>query len=70
MPNNKYQAVAKVKMMNSSLAGISYKKVNNPKSFLVIHNMGGTSAGSLSYWNQGSGGAYTSAHYCVDDKEV
>ena len=70
MPDNKYKAVAKVKMMNESLAGVSYKKVNNPKNFLVIHNMGGTSADSLSHWNQGSGGAHTSAHYCVDDKEV
>lgn len=69
MPSN-FEAAIKIKLMSDSLAGKSYKKVNNAKNFIVIHNMAGTSAGSLSYWNSGAGGKHTSAHYCVDDKEI
>lgn len=69
MPSN-FEAAIKIKLMSDSLADQSYRKVNNAKNFIVIHNMVGTSEGSLSYWNNGSGGAYTSAHYCVDDKEI
>lgn len=69
MPSS-FEAAIKIKLMSDSLAGKSYKKVNNSKNFIVIHNMAGTSAGSLSYWNSGADGKYTSAHYCVDDKEI
>ena len=60
----------KKKLMIDSLAGISYKKVNNKKTFIVIHNMCGTSSSALNYWNSDSNGYHTSAHYCVDDKEI
>lgn len=69
MPNN-FEAAIKLKLMSETMADKSYRKVNNSKKFIVIHNMAGTSAGSLSHWNNGAGGAYTSAHYCVDDKEI
>lgn len=69
MPNS-FETVIKKKLMTDSLAGISYKKVNNKKTFIVIHNMCGTSSSSLNYWNSGSNGYHTSAHYCVDDKEI
>lgn len=69
MPNN-FEAAIKIKLMSESLAGKSYRKTNNSKNFIVIHNMAGTSQGSLSHWNNGADGAYTSAHYCVDDKEI
>lgn len=69
MPNT-FEAAIKRKLMSESMAGKSYKKVNNSKSFIVIHNMAGTSEGSLSHWNSGAGGAFTSAHYCVNDKEI
>lgn len=68
MPN--YDITVKKKLMSESVAGKSYKKTDNAKTFIVIHNMAGTSAGSLSHWNSGAGGANTSAHYCVDDKEI
>ena len=69
MPN-KFEAAIKQKLMSENMAGKAYKKTNKKKEFIVIHNMVGTSAGSLSYWNNGADGAYTSAHYCVDDKEI
>lgn len=48
MPNN-FETAIKKKLMSESMAGKSYKKTNNAKNFIVIHNMAGTSAGSLSY---------------------
>lgn len=39
----------KVKLLSESLAGKSYKKTNNPRQFIVIHNMVGTSESSLKY---------------------
>lgn len=49
MPSIMTKVPVKVKLMSESLAGKSYKKVNNPKTFIVIHNMVGTSESSLSY---------------------
>ena len=48
MPNN-YEAKIIKKLMSSSLAGKSYKITNSPKTFIVIHNMVGTSESSLSH---------------------
>lgn len=48
MPNS-FETVIKKKLMIDSLAGISYKKVNNKKTFIVIHNMCGTSSSALNY---------------------
>lgn len=59
-----------VKLMSESLAGKSYETTKESNKFIVIHNMTGTSKSSLDYWNSGSNGQYTSAHYCVDDKAI
>lgn len=48
MPSN-FEAAIKQKLMSENMAGKSYKKTENTKSFIVIHNMGGTSAGSLAH---------------------
>ena len=48
MPN-KFEAAIKQKLMCENMAGKAYKKTNKKKEFIVIHNMVGTSAGSLSY---------------------
>ena len=82
MPNNNNEYVGKVikKLLPDKLAGKSYYKNSINIQWIVIHNMGGknergvyqggTNEGSYNWWAQGSGGANTSAHYCVDDKEI
>lgn len=68
MPNEYTGKVVK-KLLPDSVAGRSYKKTNNTIQWIVIHNMGGgTNPGSWSHFAGGSKG--TSAHYCVDDKEI
>ena len=74
MPDNKdkeYTGKVIKKLLPDRLNGKSYKKANNNIQWIVIHNMGnGTNQGSYNHWVQGAGGANTSAHYCVDDKEI
>ena len=73
MPDNNNEYTGKVikKLLPSNIAGKSYTKGPINIQWIVIHNMGGgTNSGSYSWWAQGAGGANTSAHYCVDDKEI
>ena len=82
MPNNntvEYTGKVIKKILPDKLAGKSYYKNNINIQWIVIHNMGykengvykgGTNEGSYNWWAQGSGGANTSAHYCVDEKEI
>lgn len=81
MPDNiEYTGKVIKKLLPDSIAGKSYFKNNINVEWIVIHNMGGknnkgvyeggTNSGSYSWWSQGAGGANTSAHYCVDDKEI
>lgn len=58
-------------MLPESIAGKSYKKEGFSPKFIVIHNMGGgTNQIAYDYWSKGSDGHNTSAHYCVEPKEV
>lgn len=79
--NNTVEYTGKVikKLLPDSMNGKAYKKANQNIQWIVIHNMGGkengvykggTNAGSYEWWAKGAGGANTSAHYCVDDKEI
>lgn len=73
MPDNKkeYTGSVKKKLLPDSMAGKCYYKSNQKVQWIVIHNMGGgTNSGSWDWWAKGAGGANTSAHYCVDDKEI
>ena len=72
MPNStEYTGKVIKKLLPDNIAGKSYKKSNNNIQWIIIHNMGGgTNSGSYSWWAKGAGGANTSAHYCVDDKEI
>ena len=71
MPNKEYTGKVVKKLLPDNMAGKAYKKSNNTIQWIVIHNMGGgTNQGSWSWWAKGAGGQNTSAHYCVDDKEI
>lgn len=81
MPDNKkeYTGSVKKKLLPDSMAGKCYYKTNQKVQWIVIHNMGGmekgvykggTNQGSWDWWSKGAGGNNTSAHYCVDDKEI
>lgn len=77
---DEFKAKVIKKLLPDSLAGKSYFKSNINVEWIVIHNMGGknekgvyeggTNSGSWEWWSKGAGGANTSAHYCVDDKEI
>lgn len=69
-------ASIKKELMPASLEGKSYSKKDSANSWIVIHNTGGSST-AKSTANHFFNGAvvegkkvYTSAHYCVDDKEI
>lgn len=77
--NSEYTGKVIKKLLPDSLNGKAYKKSNNNIQWIVIHNMGGKENGvykggknssAYNWWSQGAGGANTSAHYCVDDKEI
>ena len=81
MPDNNQEYVGKVikKLLPENMNGKAYSKGPINIQWIVIHNMGGiekgvykggNNEGSYSWWAQGAGGANTSAHYCVNDKEI
>ena len=59
------------KILSSSLDGKHYSSTSQTQQWIVIHNTGGGTASSAYNWfNNPSNPAQTSAHYCVDDKEI
>lgn len=48
MPS-KFETAIKEKLLSKELEGKSYQKTDKKKDFIVIHNMAGTSEGSLSF---------------------
>ena len=81
MPDNSQEYTGKVikKLLPESMNGKAYSKGPINIQWIVIHNMGGIENGvykggnnesAYSWWAQGAGGANTSAHYCVNDKEI
>ena len=59
------------KILSSSLDGKHYSSASQTQQWIVIHNTGGGTASSAYNWfNNPSNPYQTSAHYCVDDKEI
>ena len=65
------------KIMPASLDGTSYKSKKQTNTFIVVHNTAGrqydnvsTAAKTVQYFHTNEAKANTSAHYCIDDKEI
>lgn len=59
------------KILSSSLDGKHYSSKSQTQQWIVIHNTGGGTAESAYNWFNNPSNTYqTSAHYCVDDKQI
>ena len=65
------------KLMPKDLDGVCYKSTPQTNSYIVIHNTAGreydnvsTAAKTVQYFHTNAASAKTSAHFCIDDKEI
>ena len=65
------------KLMPTNLDGTCYSSKKQTNTYIVIHNTAGrlydnvsTAAKTVSYFHSNEANAKTSAHFCIDDKEI